>query len=60
MKVSEMIKNLQEFMAGHGDIDCYYSEDDEGNGYHEVHDVIIIKDAELKNILISLIDLFGK
>lgn len=37
MKISEMIENLQEFMNENGDIDCYYAEDDEGNGYHEVH-----------------------
>ena len=37
MKVSEMIKNLQEFMAENGDIDCYYAVDDEGNDYKEVH-----------------------
>ena len=29
MKVSEMIKNLQDFMEENGDIDCYYAEDDE-------------------------------
>ena len=37
MKVSEMIKNLQEFMAENGDIDCYYAGDDEGNSYKDVH-----------------------
>ena len=37
MKVSEMIKNLTEFMAEHGDLDCWYAKDDEGNGYREVH-----------------------
>ena len=37
MKISEMIKNLQEFMSEHGDIDCYYAVDDEGNDYHEVY-----------------------
>lgn len=37
MKVSEMIKNLQEFMAENGDLDCWYAEDDEGNGYDKVH-----------------------
>ena len=37
MKISEMIKNLQEFMADHGDIECYYSVDDEGNAYHPVY-----------------------
>ena len=37
MKVSEMIKNLQEFMNENGDIDCYYAVDDEGNGYNKVY-----------------------
>lgn len=37
MKISEMIKNLQEFMTKHGDIECWYAKDDEGNGYQEVH-----------------------
>lgn len=37
MKISEMIKNLQEFIEEHGDLDCYYAGDDEGNGYHEVY-----------------------
>ena len=37
MKISEMIKNLQEFMNENGDIDCYYAVDDEGNGYKPVY-----------------------
>lgn len=37
MKVSEMIKNLREFMEENGDVDCYYAVDDEGNDYKEVH-----------------------
>lgn len=37
MKISEIIKNLQSFMSEHGDLDCYYAEDDEGNCYHEVY-----------------------
>ena len=37
MKVSKMIKNLQEFMARHGDLECYYAIDDEGNAYHPVY-----------------------
>lgn len=36
MKISEMIKNLQKFMGQHGDLDCWYAVDDEGNEYHEV------------------------
>lgn len=37
MKISEMIKNLQEFMAENGDLECWYATDDEGNGYSEIH-----------------------
>ena len=37
MKISEMIKNLQEFMEEYGDLDCWYSSDDEGNAYHKVY-----------------------
>lgn len=36
MKISDMIKNLQDFKDEHGDIECWYAEDDEGNAYHEV------------------------
>ena len=37
MKISEMIKNLQEFMNEHGDLDCWYAVDDEGNDFKKVH-----------------------
>lgn len=37
MKVSEMIKGLQEFMADHGDLECYYAIDDEGNAYRPIY-----------------------
>lgn len=37
MKISEMIKNLQQFAFEHGDIDCYYAVDDEGNEYKRVY-----------------------
>lgn len=37
MKISDMIKNLQEFMAKNGDLECWYAVDDEGNAYHEVY-----------------------
>ena len=37
MKISEMIANLQEFMKAHGDLECYYATDDEGNAYHPVY-----------------------
>ena len=37
MKISEMIKNLQEIMSGYGYLDCYYASDDEGNDYYRVY-----------------------
>lgn len=37
MKISEMIKNLREFMEEHGDLECWYASDDEGNAYHQVY-----------------------
>ena len=37
MKISGMIKNLQELMEKHGDLDCWYAVDDEGNGYQKIH-----------------------
>lgn len=37
MKVSEMITNLQEFMETHGDLECCYAADDEGNAYYPVY-----------------------
>lgn len=37
MKVSEMIKGLQEFMADHGDLECWYAVDDEGNAYRKLY-----------------------
>lgn len=36
MKISEMIKNLQELMEECGDLECWYAIDDEGNGYNQV------------------------
>lgn len=37
MKISEMIKNLQDFMNEYGDITCYYAVDDEGNDFKKIH-----------------------
>lgn len=37
MKISEMINNLQLFLEEHGDLECYYAVDDEGNDYCPVH-----------------------
>ena len=36
MKLSEMIANLQKFMVEHGDVDCWWAVDDEGNEYKKV------------------------
>ena len=36
MKVSEMIKNLVEFVAEYGDLECFFATDDEGNNYGKV------------------------
>ena len=36
VKLSEMIENLQKFMSEHGDVDCWWAVDDEGNEYKEV------------------------
>jgi hypothetical protein len=37
MKISKMIYNLQRFMDKHGDLECWYAVDEEGNAYHEVY-----------------------
>lgn len=37
MKISDMIRNLYEFMKENGDLECWYAVDDKGNGYREVH-----------------------
>jgi len=37
MKLKEYIKNLQEVLDEHGDIDVIYSSDDEGNYYGKVN-----------------------
>lgn len=37
MKISDMIKNLYAFMDEHGDVDCWYAADDEGNEYNRVY-----------------------
>ena len=36
MKISKMIKELQEIEKAYGDLDCWYAKDDEGNGYQKV------------------------
>lgn len=37
MKISDMIKNLYAFMDEHGDVECWYAVDDEGNGFSPVY-----------------------
>lgn len=37
MKISEMIKNLQEFMDEHGDIDCWYTEYEEDKVFYPIN-----------------------
>ena len=37
MKISEMIKNLYAFMDEHGDVDCWYAADDEGNNFTPIY-----------------------
>jgi hypothetical protein len=36
MKLSEHIKACQSILDEHGDIECYYAIDEEGNAYHTV------------------------
>jgi hypothetical protein len=36
MKLSEYIQKLQNFMEKNGDLNCFYSSDDEGNEYIKV------------------------
>lgn len=33
MKVSELICNLEQFYAEHGDLECWYASDPEGNDH---------------------------
>lgn len=37
MKISEHIEVLQAVLAEHGDLNCYYAADDEGNGYQKTN-----------------------
>jgi hypothetical protein len=36
MKISQLIKQLQDVQAKKGDVDCYLQSDQEGNGYEEI------------------------
>jgi len=62
MKLSKMIQNLKEVMIEHGDLECIYSIDDEGNAFHEVHHIPSVgyfKDDEfyIKDDLEELFDI---
>ena len=57
MKISEMIKNLQEFMDENGDLDCCYFVDDEGNGFEKVHYEPSLRYVNEDNIVYTLEDL---
>ena len=35
--ISELIRYLTDLMEEHGDLDCCYAADDEGNNYDPVH-----------------------
>ena len=37
MKITEMIKGLQEVKEKYGDLECWSAVDDEGNGYNKVY-----------------------
>lgn len=37
MKISEMIRNLQDVAYKYGDLECWYAVDDEGNRYSSIH-----------------------
>ena len=36
MKLSKYIEGLQQFLDNNGDLDVYYSSDDEGNAFYEM------------------------
>ncbi len=36
MKLTKYIEELNKFLKEHGDLECYYSSDDEGNRYQKV------------------------
>ena len=37
MKLNEYIKQLQEVKRKHGNLECIYSIDDEGNDFHSIY-----------------------
>ena len=37
MKISELVKNLQEILEKYGDLDLITAIDDEGNGFNEIY-----------------------
>ena len=36
MKLKKYIEGLQAILEKHGNLECYYARDDEGNGYQQV------------------------
>lgn len=37
MKISDMIKNLEELKEKHGDLECWYAKDSGRNGYSRIN-----------------------
>ena len=37
MKITELMHHLRQVKKKHGDLECIYSIDDEGNDFHPVH-----------------------
>ena len=37
MKITELMHQLRQIKKKHGDLECIYSIDDEGNDFHPVH-----------------------
>lgn len=56
MKVSEMIKNLQEYIENYGDDECWYAVDDEGNDYGKVHFEPSCSYLTMEGLIISIAD----
>lgn len=37
LKISDVIEGLKNIQQEHGDLECYFATDDEGNSYYEVN-----------------------
>ena len=37
MKITELMHNLRQIKKEHGNLECIYSIDDEGNDFHPIH-----------------------